>query len=383
MDMNNLKFIATATFGLEAVVKRELTRLGLKVTGGGDGRVEFAGSLYDMAMANVNLRASDRVQLVMGEFEATTFEELFEQTKALPWEEIIPENGEFAVDGKSIKSTLFSVPNCQRIVKKAVVERMKAKYKTDWFEEDGAAYKIQVALLKDKATLTIDTTGAGLHKRGYRPFSALAPIRETLAAAMIDLSYWKPGRVLFDPMCGSGTIAIEAALIAKGAPVGANREFESQFWDITTDDMWEKARAKTTPYKDEDETIKIFGYDIDPYAIAQAKENAKRAGVLDMIHFDVADIGKLKSTDLPGENGVLITNPPYGQRIGELDDIHRAYSALKRLVPKKSDWSAYIITSDEDFQHHFGRKADAKRKLFNGATKTDYYQYHGPKPVRF
>ena len=381
--MDNLKFIATSTFGLEAVVKRELTRLGLKVVGGGDGRVEFVGSMYDMAMANVNLRASDRVQLVMGEFEATTFEELFEQTKALPWEDFIPENGKFTVDGKSVKSTLFSVPNCQSIVKKAVVERLKAKYKTEWFKEDGAIYKIQIALLKDKATLTIDTTGVGLHKRGYRPVTVAAPIRETLAAALVDLSYWKPGRILLDPMCGSGTIAIEAALVAKGVPVGANRHFVSEDWEQTTDEMWEKARAKTTTYKDETPGIKIYASDIDPYVIAAARENAKNAGVADMIEFSVADVGKMKIADLPGDIGVLITNPPYGQRIGELDEIHRAYSALKRLVPKKSLWSAYVITSDEDFQAHFGRKADAKRKLFNGATKTDYYQYHGPKPVKF
>jgi len=379
--VTHINFIATATFGLEAVVKRELTRLGMTVTGGGDGRVDFCGGFLEMARANVHLRASDRVLLVMGEFEALTFEELFEQTKALPWEDIISEDGNFSVDGKSIKSALFSVPDCQRIVEKAVVERLKTKYKLDWFPKTGAVYKIQVALLKDKATLTIDTTGAGLHKRGYRPVTSKAPIRETLAAAMIDLSFWRKDRAFLDPMCGSGTIAIEAALIAKGIPAGLNRSFVSENWECADKSAWDTARGLSHGFGDCPRgTPTIFASDIDPKLIAQAKENAQKAGVSDIINFSVADI---KDITLPkADYGIIITNPPYGQRIGEQKNLPKLYKQLKRLMHTNPTWGTYVITSDENFERDFGHKAHARRKLFNGNTKTNYYQYHPPKPPR-
>ncbi|MCL2576102.1 MAG: class I SAM-dependent RNA methyltransferase [Defluviitaleaceae bacterium] len=378
--MDKLHFIATATFGLEATVKRELTALGLEIKATLDGRVDFYGTLDDMVRANLWLRASDRILLVMGEFDATTFDGLFEGTKALPWENFITKDGKFTVEGKSIKSTLFSVPDCQAIVKKAVVERLKTKYKIDWFPETGAAYKIQVALLKDKVTLTIDTTGAGLHKRGYRAQnSSKAPIKETLAAAMIELSYWRRDRALLDPMCGSGTIAIEAALAAKNIAPGINRKFVSEDWVQVGKNIWKNARenAENAIYKGD--IAQIFASDIDKKMVQEAKAHAEAAGVADYIQFSVADVTK---KGLPCEYGILMTNPPYGQRIGEAGDLPQIYNALKNLIPKTSTWSAYIITSDETFEQHFGRKANAKRKLFNGATKVDYYQYYGPKPPR-
>ncbi|MCL2854671.1 MAG: class I SAM-dependent RNA methyltransferase [Defluviitaleaceae bacterium] len=377
--MDKLNFIATATFGLEATVKRELTRLGTAITGAADGRVDFSGNWEDMARANLWLRASDRIQLNMGDFTATTFDNLFEQTKALPWEDFITKDGKFTVEGKSIKSTLFSVPDCQAIVKKAVVERLKTKYKLDWFPETGAEYKIQVALLRDIATLTIDTTGAGLHKRGYRDITSKAPIKETLAAGMLELSYWKRHRQLLDPMCGSGTIAIEAALMAKNQAPGLNRRFVSETWAQVDKTIWNKVREEAKAAIYTGEIAPIHANDIDPQIIIQAKENAIKAGVGDLINFTVADIAKVKTE---GDYGVVMTNPPYGQRIGREGDLLKIYNHLARLVPKNSNWSAYIITSDEELPKHFGRKPDAKRKLFNGATKTDFYQYHGPKPPR-
>jgi len=375
--MDKLNLIATATFGLEATVKREVTRLGYDITASLDGRVDFAGDLAAICRANIWLRAADRVLLKMGEFTATTFDELFEQTKALPWEDFITSNGQFTVVGKSIKSTLFSVPDCQAIVKKAVVERLKTKHPVDWFPETGPVYKIQVALLKDTATLTIDTTGDGLHKRGYRVQTSAAPIKETLAAAMIELSYWRKTRTLLDPMCGSGTIPIEAALMARNFAPGLRRKFVSEGWPQIASNIWQTARDEAEAAIFTGEIAPIYGADVDAAVIAQARENAVKAGVADCVHFEVKDIG---NANLPGEYGVMITNPPYGQRLGNDADLEHIYTNLRRMFPKKTTWSAYIITSDEDFERQFGSKATARRKLFNGATKTDYYQYHGPKP---
>ncbi|MCL2573844.1 MAG: class I SAM-dependent RNA methyltransferase [Defluviitaleaceae bacterium] len=377
--MTKLNLIATTTFGLEATVKRELTRLGCDITASADGRIDFAGDFSDLARANLWLRASDRILLKMGEFKATTFDELFEQTKALPWEDFITADGHFTVVGKSIKSTLFSVPDCQSIVKKAVVERLKTKYNLDWFPETGPVYKIQVAFLKDIATLTIDTTGAGLHKRGYRAITSSAPIKETLAAAMIELSYWRKDRILLDPMCGSGTIAIEAALIAKNIAPGLNREFVSEGWPQINAKVWQDARDEAQAKIYTGEIAPIFASDMDANVIEQAKANAVAAGVADCIQFETKNIADVA---LQGEYGVMITNPPYGQRLGETKDLHHIYQTLTKLFPKESTWSVYIITSDEEFETYFERKANAKRKLFNGATKTDYYQYQGPRPPR-
>ena len=377
--MDKLNLIATSTFGLEATVKREIGRLGYEITAASDGRIDFAGDLAAICRTNLWLRASDRILLKMGEFTATTFDQLFEQTKALPWEDFITVDGHFTVVGKSIKSTLFSVPDCQAIVKKAVVERLKTKYPVDWFEETGPVYKIQVALLKDVVTLTIDTTGEGLHKRGYRVKTTAAPIKETLAAAMIELSFWRKNRTLLDPMCGSGTIAIEAALMARNIAPGLNRAFVSEGWPQIPAKIWDEARDEARAAIFDGEIAPIFASDIDPRLIGQARDNAKKAGVADYIQFSVADVADIA---LPGDFGIMITNPPYGQRLGQEEDLQLIYAALCRLFPKKSTWSAYIITSDEDFQQAFGRKANARRKLFNGAIKADYYQYYGEKPTR-
>ncbi|MCL2396933.1 MAG: class I SAM-dependent RNA methyltransferase [Defluviitaleaceae bacterium] len=377
--MDKLNLIATATFGLEATVKREVARLGYDITSTADGRIDFAGDAAAIARSNIWLRAADRVLLKVGEFKAATFDELFDQTKALPWEDFIPQDGQFIVNGKSIKSGLFSVPDCQSIVKKAVAERLKIKYAVEWMPETGPIYKIQVALLKDVATLTIDTTGDGLHKRGYRAITSAAPIKETLAAAMIELSYWRKNRPLLDPMCGSGTIAIEAALMAKNMAPGLNRAFVAETWPQIPSKAWADARDEARGAIYNGEIAPIYASDVDAKLVTQARDNAKKAGVAQYINFDVADV---TAVSLPGEYGVMITNPPYGQRIGQEEQLHRIYAQLQRLLPKGNTWSVYVITSDEEFQQHFGRKADARRKLFNGATKAEYYQYHGPRPPK-
>jgi len=377
--MEQFQFIATSTFGLEAVVKREVAHLGLAVTSTSDGRIEFKGGIEAIPKANLWLRSADRVFLKIGEFHAETFDELFEQTKALPWEEWITEDGKFTVTGKSVKSKLFSVSDCQAIVKKAVVERLKLTYKTDWFEETGAAYTIQVGMLRDKATLVIDTSGTGLHKRGYRVDAVAAPIKETLAAALIDLSYWKKDRVLCDPFCGSGTIAIEAALMAKNIAPGLVRKFASEDWPRVGKAVWKEARMAAYAAMDTDFRPEIFASDIDPASVELAKHNARTAGVDDCIRFAVSDFNDLP---LPSPYSVLIANPPYGQRIGEINEIRKCYKTMGKMLAAEPTLALYVITSDEDFERIVARKANAKRKLFNGMLKTDYYQYHGQKPPR-
>jgi len=376
--MDNLRFTATTTFGLEACAKREVTALGFTDISVLDGRIDFSGTISDIAKANLWLRTADRVLLNVGEFEARTFDELFEKTKALPWEEWICEDSKFTVTGKSVKSTLFSVSDCQSIVKKAVVERLKTKYHVEWFPETGSEYKIQVGLLKDLATLTIDTTGPGLHKRGYRPFVSDAPIKETLASALIDLSYFRRDRTLYDPFCGSGTIPIEAAMIAKNIAPGLKRRFVSEDWPQIGADIWKEARfdAKSTIL---DITPDIHGSDLSGNAIELAQHNAKRAGVDDCIKFSVKDIG---CAELPSEYGVAIMNPPYGERLGTADEVKELYRNIGKLFKNNPKWSAYIITSDEEFERFYGKRANQKRKLFNGMIKTDYYQYFGEKPQR-
>jgi len=373
------KFIATAAFGLEATVKREVARLGLPIVSVSDGRIEFKGDFDVIPQANIWLRASDRVLLVFGEFEAFSFDELFEKTKALPWDELIPRDGRFTVVGKSVKSTLYSVSDCQAIVKKAVVERMKTKYNQEFFPETGAEYKIQVALLKDKVTLTVDTTGVSLHKRGYRPSSIGAPVRETMAAALIELSYWRKDRVLFDPLCGSGTIAIEAALMAKNIAPGITRRFASERWPQVPQEVWKKAREEALSKIDAQTKPEIHAADIDPEAVRLASQNAENARVLDCIRFDVRDI---HAQSLPAEYGVIISNPPYGERVGEKEDARDVIKALGKLARRNKNWSVYAISPEEQFETLYGARADGKRKLFNGLIKIDYYQYFGTKPSK-
>lgn len=377
--MDNINLIATSTFGLEACVKRELQNLGFNNLQTLDGSIEFPAKLQDIPTLNINLRCSDRVLLVMGKFKAFSFEELFEKTKALPWEEIIPIDGKFIITGKSIKSTLYSVPDCQSIVEKAVVEKLKTKYNVNWFEKTGAEYKIQVAILKDLVTLTIDTSGPSLHKRGYRDSAVIAPLKETLAAALIELSYWKRDRILLDPCCGSGTIAIEAAMIAKRIAPGLSRKFVSEEWSIIKQEYWKDARSKAYSQIDTDFTPIIYASDIDSNAIAIAQHNAANAGVDDCIHFTPMPFKDIK---LKGDYGVMISNPPYAERMGELREVENLYRDMGKLFRSNKTWSVYVITSLESFEELYGKKADKKRKLFNGNVKIDYYQYFGERPPK-
>ncbi|MFD2368508.1 class I SAM-dependent RNA methyltransferase [Brevibacillus sp. GCM10020057] len=377
--MQKVELIATATFGLESVVAEEVRGLGYTDVQVENGKVTFRADISAIARANLWLRTADRVRLKIGEFQATTFDELFEKTKALPWADWITEDAAFPVEGKSVKSTLFSVPDCQAIVKKAVVESLKKTYKRDWFEEKGPMYKIEVALLKDVATLTIDTSGPGLHKRGYRGLIGTAPLKETMAAAMILLSRWKPDRVFMDPFCGSGTIPIEAALIGQNIAPGMNREFVSESWPAVPKTVWREARAETHDLARYDQKLDIIGTDIDEEILKVARRNAAEAGVDDLIHFQRMDVRDVRTKK---KYGYLICNPPYGERLGEWKQVSRLYGEMGKTFAALDTWSFYVITSDELFEEHFGRKASKKRKLYNGNIKVDYYQFFGPKPPR-
>lgn len=375
-----LNLIATTTFGLEAVVKREAMRLGFKNIKVSDGRVEFEGDETSIVKANLWFRCADRVLIKMGEFKVLSFEELFEKTKALPWDKWIDKDGEFTVTGKSIKSQLFSVPDCQAIVKKAIVEKMKQRYEDiEWFEETGAKYTVQVAILKDIATLTIDTSGAGLHKRGYRENAVEAPLKETLAAAMVELSYWRKNRILLDPFCGSGTIAIEAALIAKNIAPGLNRHFAAEEWAQIDKKYWDIQRQEAYNCIDNEIVPQIYASDIDAQAVEIAVSNAKKAGVDKYINFSVQDF---EDININQRYGVVICNPPYGERMGDAKQIQNIAKELGKMFEKETTWSVYVITSDENFEKFYGKKADNKRKLFNGRIKTDYYQYYGERPPK-
>ncbi|NSW90633.1 MAG: class I SAM-dependent RNA methyltransferase [Firmicutes bacterium] len=373
--MAKLNLIATAAFGVEAVVARELKKLGYTEQTVENGRITFAGDYEAICRSNIWLRSADRVLVKVGEFKALTFDELFEGTKALPWEEWIPEDGEFPVEGKSISSKLASVPDCQAIVKKAVVERLKKRYKRTWFEETGQKYKIEVALLKDTATLTIDTSGAGLHKRGYRKLVGEAPLKETLACAMLLISRWRGDRVLIDPFCGSGTIPIEAAMIAKNIAPGLKREFAAENWPVIPKNLWENTRTEAMDLVKREQVIRIQGTDIDEKAISLARYHAKEAGVDEFIHLQCMPVSRISSRY---KYGFIICNPPYGERSGEIKSVEKLYSQIGQIFNKFDTWSFYILTSHPEFEKFFGRKADKKRKLYNGRIMCNYYQFFGP-----
>ncbi|MBW5468844.1 methyltransferase [Brevibacillus formosus] len=377
--MQKVELIATATFGLESVVAEEVKGLGYGPVQVENGKVTFTADISAIPRTNLWLRTADRVRLKIGEFKATTFDELFEKTKALPWADWITEDGTFPVEGKSVKSTLFSVPDCQAIVKKAVVESLKKTYKREWFDEQGPLYKIEVALLKDVATLTIDTSGPGLHKRGYRELIGQAPLKETMAAAMIMLSRWKPDRVFMDPFCGSGTLPIEAALIGQNIAPGMNREFVSETWPVIPKTAWREARAETHDLARYDQKLEIIGTDMDDEILKIARRNATEAGVDDLIHFQRMDVRDVRTKR---KYGYLICNPPYGERLGEWKQVAKMYGEMGKTFAAMDTWSFYIITSDEQFEEHFGRTASKKRKLYNGNIKVDYYQFFGPRPPR-
>ena len=444
--------IATATFGLEAVVRREIEKLGYKVTRTEDGKVTFSGDVRAIVRANLWLRAADRVLIKMAEFQASESEELFQQVKGIAWEELIPPDGKFTVNCSTVRSKLRSEPNNQKTVKKAIVERLSAEYGIDRFPETGAEYTVKVTLLKDRATITVDTTGEGLHKRGYRVAPVAAPLKETLAAALIELTFWNENRVLMDPCCGSGTIPIEAALIGRNIAPGINRHFACEKWDLIPEKIWEEERARARAEAKPGLMMDIRGFDVDPKAACAARKNAEAACVADTIMFGVADIrdtlevatgcdrnarkrvmpihiigangaeivpdgytgnsvrikggdGKVNNVEsrkteedwesenaaepngldekkLP-EDGIIISNPVYGERIGDHKQADYVFAAIHDFMAARPDWSVFLITPDKKTEEKTaGRRADRRRKLYNGNIEVCYYQFHGARQSR-
>lgn len=369
-----MELIASTAFGIESCAAFELKKLGAENVETRNGRIDFNGDFETVAKANMHLRCAERVFIKMGEFKADTFEALFEGTKSIPWEDILPVDAKFPVSGKSVKSTLHSVPDCQAIVKKAIVERLKIAYKKDWFDETAEEYKIEISILNDMALLTVDTSGAGLHKRGYRELAVKAPIKETLACAMIDLSRWRPDRPLLDPFCGSGTIAIEAAMIGKKIAPGLKRQFAFEKWRCFPKEITEKVRheAQQAVLPDEEAGLRIYASDIDYFAIRQAKQNAELAGVSGCIHFQKLDFSQTASRF---QQGYIITNPPYGERLEDEGHAIDLYRGMGKHFKNFQDWNYYVITSNRFFEKYFGKKADRKRKLYNGRLECCFYQY--------
>lgn len=363
--------IATTTFGIEAVTAKELKELGYEDLIVENGRVTFEGDEMDIAICNTWLRTAERLYIRMAEFKALSFEELFQGTLAVDWGNLIPEDGKMHIVGKSVKSQLHSVPDCQGIVKKAVVESMKKKYASEWFSEEGPVYKIEVAILRDIVTLSVDTSGVGLHKRGYREYAGEAPLKETLAAALVLISKWDSTRVLADPLCGSGTIPIEAALIGKNIAPGINRKFACETWPNMDSEIWEQVRegARKTVNNNE---IEILASDLDGSLLRTAIANAEKAGVKDYIKFQKIPMQSFISRQ---KYGVIITNPPYGERLGEKEEVRKLHIDLGEMYSNLNEWSCYVITSNGEFQKDFGKKADKNRKLYNGRLLCYYYQY--------
>ena len=378
---NTYTFLAPCHFGLESVLKRELQDLGLEISLVEDGRVTFQGDMQALCRANIFLRTAERVLLQVGRFQAESFDELFEKIKALPWEDYIPANGKFWVTkATSVKSRLFSPSDIQSIMKKAMVERMKSCYHIQWFPEDGAAYPVRVFLMKDVVTVGIDTTGVSLHKRGYRPAAGKAPIAENLAAALIMLTPWKKDRILVDPFCGSGTIPIEAAMMAANIAPGMNRDFTAEQWtNLVERKYWYDAIDEAHDQINTDIDTDIQGYDIDGDVLKTARKNAADAGVDHLIHFQRREVSQLSH---PGKYGFIITNPPYGERLEEKEALPELYREFGESFRKLDTWSAYMITSYEDAERYFGRKADRNRKLYNGMLRTYFYQFTGPRPPK-
>ncbi|MBD8070181.1 THUMP domain-containing class I SAM-dependent RNA methyltransferase [Bacillus sp. PS06] len=377
--MGQVTLIATAAMGIEAVVAKEVQDLGYDCTVE-NGKVTFVADEKAICRANLWLRTADRIKLKIGEFKATTFDELFEKTKALNWGQFIPENAEFPVIGKSVKSTLYSVSDCQSIVKKAVVENLKRHYRKEgWFEESGPLCRIEVAILKDIVTLTIDTSGVGLHKRGYRAGQGEAPLKETLAATLIKLTNWTPDKPFIDPFCGSGTIPIEAAMIGQNIAPGFNRDFASENWEWIGKSNWDQARQEVEDLANYDQPLDIQGFDIDHRMINIATENAEEAGFADLITFKQMQVSDFTTNK---QYGVIVGNPPYGERLGEKKEVEQMYKAMGRAFASLDTWSIYMLTSHPDFEKLFGKPATKKRKLFNGFIRTDYYQYWGKRPPR-
>ena len=379
--MNTFELIVPCHFGLEAVMKKEILDLGYEVSQVEDGRVTFIGDAEAICRANIFLRTTERVLLKVGSFHAETFEDLFQGTRAIPWEEYLPKDAKFWVaKASSIKSKLFSPSDIQSIMKKAMVERMKKAYGIEWFPENGASFPLRVFLHKDTVTVALDTTGESLHKRGYRTLTSKAPITETLAAALIMLTPWKSDRILVDPFCGSGTFPVEAAMIAANMAPGMNREFLSEDWKhLIPRKCWYDAMDEANDLVDLSVQTDIQGYDIDGDIVRAARANAKAAGVDELIHFQQRSVSDLSH---PKKYGFLITNPPYGERIEDKKNLPELYKTIGERFAELDSWSAYIITAYEDTERYFGRKADKNRKIYNGMMKTYFYQFLGPKPPR-
>ena len=379
--MNRFEIIAPCHFGLEAVLKKEIYDLGYEIIQVEDGRVTFEGDAEAICRANVFLRTAERVLLKTGEFTARTFDELFEGIKAISWEDFIPEDGKFWVaKASSIKSKLFSPSDIQSIVKKAMVERLKQCYHVEWFSETGASYPLRVFLMKDRVTVALDTTGESLHKRGYRTMTSKAPITETLAAALIMLTPWRRDRVFLDPFCGSGTFPIEAAMMAANIAPGMNRNFTAEQWtNLIEHRLWYDTVEEAGQQINTEVSVDIQGYDIDGEVVRAARENAKRAGVEHLIHFQQRPVSALRH---PKKYGFLITNPPYGERIEEKEALPQLYTEIGQALQGLDCWSAYLITGYEDAERYIGRKADKNRKIYNGMLKTYFYQFLGPKPPK-
>lgn len=377
--MHRFELIAPCHFGLEAVLKKEIYDLGYEITKVEDGKVTFAGDEEAICRANLFLRTAERVLLKVGEFQAETFDALFEGTKALPWEAYIPEDGKFWVaKATSIKSKLFSPSDIQSIMKKAIVERMKQQYHRSWFSEEGSAYPLRVTIMKDMVTIGLDTSGNSLHKRGYRLSTGKAPITETLAAALILLTPWNRDRILVDPFCGSGTFAIEAALMGMKIPPGMYRTFLAMDWkNLISAKEWKETLEEAEDGICREVKMEIQGYDIDGEMIQVARENAKRAKVAEQIHFQQRSVSELRHSK---KYGFIITNPPYGERIGTQESIREIYTEFGRQFRALDSWSAYVITASEHAEQYFGRKADKNRKIYNGMMRTYFYQFLGLKP---
>ncbi len=379
--MDLMKLIAPCHFGLEAVLKREIYDLGYEITKVEDGKVTFEGDAEAIVRANLSLRTAERVLLEVGSFHAETFDELFEGIKALPWEEYIPEDGKFWVKkAASVKSKLFSPSDIQSIVKKAMVERMKKTYAKDWFEEDGSEYPLRIFLMKDEVTVALDTSGDSLHKRGYRTMHGKAPISETLAAALLMLTPWRADRILVDPFCGSGTFLIEAARIAANIAPGLDRHFTAEGWENLIDPtLWKEVRTELRSEIELDVETDLQGYDIDGEVLKAARENAQRAGVAELIHFQEREVARLSH---PKKYGFIITNPPYGERMEDNETLPSIYGDIGDALDRLDTWSAYLITSYADTEKYIRRKAAKKRKIYNGMIRTDFYMFPGPKPPK-
>ncbi len=379
--MESLEIMVPCHFGLEAVVKREIYDLGYEITKVEDGRVTFLGDLEAVAYANIHIRCAERILIKIGQFEATTFDELFEGTKALPWEDYIPKDGKFWVTkATSVKSKLFSTSDIQSIVKKAMVSRLQKKYNIEWFDENGAEFPVRIFIMKDMVTVGLDTTGVPLHKRGYRKLTSDAPLSETIAAALIKLTPWRRDRILIDPFCGSGTIPIEAAMMAANIAPGLHRTFTAEKWkNLYEEDVWQDIRDEVKELIDTDITTNIQGYDIASDMIDIAMKNASFAGVERLIHFQRRDVKEMSSSK---KYGFIVTNPPYGERLLDSEKLPALYTTLGNVYKSLDNWSMYVITSYEDANRYIGRKADKNRKIYNGMIKTYYYQYLGAKPPK-